>query len=157
MTTAITTVLSLCSARHDRGAGLAITDKVLSDIGTAFSNRDQCIVLAVRLKIGENEVFKLFGTPFSDRLAYTIIKKWIEVHDERATGPALYAALQDIIGHDLANQFKEGLFARGELLDANRKHCDKKAINLKGCLSTCNHNDRDEMRNIFMERKASPV
>ena len=91
-----------------------MSNELLLEISAAFSNLEQCISLAVKLEIGEDEVFKLLDVTFNDRLAYNVIKKWMKAYEEKATGPALHAALLHIERHDLADRFEARLFGRGK-------------------------------------------
>ena len=70
--------------------------------------------LALKLKLGDDNLYKLNEAPFTDTLAYEVLIKWIEEQDEEATVCALHAALCDAERLDLANRFKDRLFGRGK-------------------------------------------
>ena len=87
---------------------------LLKEIGKAISSHEQCIKLALQLKIGDDNLYKLHETTFTDNLAYEMLMKWIEEKDEKATGSVLHAALCDAERLDLANRFEDRLFGRGK-------------------------------------------
>ena len=87
---------------------------LLKEIGKAISSHEQCIKLALQLKIGDDNLYKLHEAPFTDNLVYEMLMKWIEEHDEKATGSVLHAALCDAERLDLANRFEDRLLGRGK-------------------------------------------
>ena len=96
-----------------RGANCCPDSTLLKEIGKAISSHEQCIKLALKLKIGDDNLYKLHDAPFTDNLAYEMLVKWIEEKDEKATGSVLHAALCAAKRLDLANRFEVRLFGRG--------------------------------------------
>ena len=104
------------------GATSCLTDELLLEISASFSNRDNCIVLAVRLDIAEAGLTKLLQeSTFYNRMAFDVMKAWMRAYPQQARGPTLYAVLRDI-ERDVAERFKERLSKSG------------KAISLSGAL-----------------------
>ena len=80
----------------------------------AISSHEQCVKLALELKICDDDLYKLDEALFTDTLAYEILLKWMTTYEEKATGSVLHAALCDAERQDLADHFEEQLFGRGE-------------------------------------------
>ena len=87
---------------------------LLKEIGVAISSHEQCVKLALDLKICDDDLYKLDEALFTDTLAYEILLKWMTTYEEKATGSVLHAALCDAERQDLADRFEEQLFGRGE-------------------------------------------
>ena len=97
-----------------RGADCCPDSTLLKEIGKAISSHEQCIKLALKLKIGDDNLYKLHDAPFTDNLAYEMLVKWIEEKDEKATGSVLHGALCAAKRLDLANRFEVRIFGRGK-------------------------------------------
>ena len=52
------------------GADFCPGGTLLQEIGKAISSHEQCIKLALKLKIGDDNLYKLNEAPFTDTLAY---------------------------------------------------------------------------------------
>ena len=96
------------------GATTSLPDKLLLEICASFSNRDHCIVLAVKLNIEQADLTKLLQeSTFHNRMAFDIIKAWMRAHPQQATGATLYAVLRDI-EMDVSDRFKERRIQSGK-------------------------------------------
>ena len=63
------------------GTTSCLPDELLLEISAAFSNRDHCIVLAVKLTIAEDDLTKLLQeSTFHNRIAFDVIKAWMKAH-----------------------------------------------------------------------------
>ena len=83
------------------------------EISAAIHSQEQCIALALQLKIEEDEVFKILDETFSDQMAYKIMKKWMKANKEQATGSLLHSALCRMERQDLADRFEHRLLQKG--------------------------------------------
>ena len=96
------------------GTTSCLPDELLLEISAAFSNRDHCIVLAVKLTIAEDDLTKLLQeSTFHNRMAFDAIKAWVKACPQQATGPALYTVLRDI-EREVAQRFKKRLLGSGK-------------------------------------------
>ncbi len=76
-------------------------------------NHEQCVKLALKLKVSEADLYKVVDATFTDTLAHEVFQKWMNAHAEKATGSVLHAALRDAERQDLADRFEDRLFGRG--------------------------------------------
>ena len=74
---------------------------------------DQCVKLALALQLGDDDFYKLVEAPFTEDLAYELLKKWTKA--EKATGSVLHTALRVAERQDLADRFEKELLGRGKL------------------------------------------
>ena len=118
------------SVRSHQGADCCPDGTLLKEIGKAISSHEQCIKLALKLKIGDDNLYKLHEMPFTDTLAYEVLMQWIEEHEEKATGAVLHAALCDVARLDLADRFEDRLFGRGK----TSADCSSPSLSSLACL-----------------------
>ena len=91
-------------------------DELLREIGAAIASHEQCVKLALKLQLGDDDFYKLVEATFTEELAYDILKKWVKTHSENANGSVLHAALCDAERQDLADRFERRLLATGRTM-----------------------------------------
>ena len=100
------------SSECTNSTACGLPDELLCQISTAFVDRDQCVRLALKLKLDQSEVCRWLDALFTDHMAYEIIKKWIDVRGQQATRLDLYTALSEV-DEDMASTFEKAVFGRG--------------------------------------------
>ena len=90
-------------------------EELLFTISSAFSNKEECIRLARKLKFGLDYLDVLLDATFSSKLALEVMQKWMSDLDEQAAvGPTLLSALQYTNRQTLADPFEDRLLGKGE-------------------------------------------
>ena len=104
----------LFSVNAGQGAEHCPDSALLKEIGLAISSHEQCVKLALELKICDDDLYKLDEALFTDTLAHEMLLKWVTASAEKATGSVLHTALCNAERQDLADRFEDRLFGRGK-------------------------------------------
>ena len=94
------------------GADRRPDNALLKEIGVAISSHEQCVKLALELKISDDDLYKLDEALFTETLVHEMLLKW-RAYAKKATGSVLHAALCNAERQDLADRFEDRLFGRG--------------------------------------------